>query len=260
MPYIRNKRTGETVFVPDQPQQVAAPNPLKVQGAQAGVESTQAGAARARGQESRDAALFELNRRKLVAEAAKAEADAKASSDAARGLAKPDSARRATLSDRMTALRNLEGVLSDLEKQYVSGFKGGKRGFGLGELLPEWASPTNQKFNSTAMRAGPFIQSILGLGSKEADAAAEYERKVMPFIPRAGGLGSGLIPSPEYDETTESKLRMMNDFLNAQRAATSRGLGMPPPKARKSGVSGGQQRTAPKAGGNSGWKIERIED
>lgn len=238
MPVLRNKRTGETIIVPDAPQQVQAPNPLSVRGAQAGVAGQEAGAARTRGQEARDAALFELTRRKLKAEADKAAADAVAAQDVARGIVRPDSARRGVLSDRQTALRNLESVLSDLEGQYNKNFKGqsAKRGFGLGELLPEWASSTNQKFNSTALRAGPFIQSILGLGSKEADAAAEYEKKVMPFIPRAGGIGSGLVPSPEYDETTESKLRMMNDFLNSQRASTARGLGQRPSAPRRSGL------------------------
>lgn len=43
MPYLRNKRTGETVFVPDQgggPQGGIAPNPLRVQDAQAGIGKT----------------------------------------------------------------------------------------------------------------------------------------------------------------------------------------------------------------------------
>lgn len=244
MPYLRNKRTGETVFVPDGPQQVAAPNPLKVQGARAGVESTQVGTQGKVLDNTITKATLKDVVRKTKAEADKAEADAKAAQDAARGFAKPDSVRRATLSDRMTALKNLETVLADLEGQYVRNFQGQKpsRGFGLAELLPEWASGTNQKFNSTALRAGPFIQSILGLGSKEADAAAEYEKKVMPFIPRAGGLGSGFIPNPEHDETTESKLKMMNDFLNQQRSATYVNLGKPAPRPRRSALD----RQAPK--------------
>jgi len=43
MPWLRNKQTGERVFVPDNPQQAMGPSPIRVQQAQAGIGETQAG-------------------------------------------------------------------------------------------------------------------------------------------------------------------------------------------------------------------------
>lgn len=165
----------------------------------------------------------------------KARADALAAEKTARGLT-PELQQQAQ--GKLSALANLEDVLTDLEGQYARNFKGQPltRGFGLTELVPGKVtipftgfslpiSPTNNKFNSTGLRAGPFIQSILGLGSKEADAAAEYERKVLPFIPQAN----------DDDTTIASKLGQMRRFLERQRAGTQKQLGikaspMPAPK------------------------------
>jgi len=136
-----------------------------------------------------------------------------------------DTQRAAQLRDRVTAMTNLSGVLKDLQGQYDRNFKGApaNRLFGLTEMLPGVASAKNQTFNDSALRAGPFIQSILGLTGKESDAAAEYERKVMPFIPSAG----------KFDDTNESKLRNLWDFLQTQRAATYGELGVPVPRYGK---------------------------
>lgn len=231
MGYLRNKRTGEVVFVPDAgsqgvpigPQDPAAPfrgqqAATGIQAQQSNIQSDAINRARTGQQMGQDAVMLPPKLRTATAEAAIKEAEA-------RRVQAPGGAltaeQRQSLKDRLVSLQNLEGVIGDLEGQYKSNFKGrpSSRLGGLTEFLPGALSSTNQKFNSTALRAGPFIQSILGLTGKEADAAAEYERKVMPFVPRAS----------DYDATTESKLKQLRTFLNTQRTNTYGQLGTKPP-------------------------------
>lgn len=86
------------------------------------------------------------------------------------------------------------GIINSLTDQYYKNFKGrggsSQRGV-LAELMPgnlfgRTINSENDKFNSTAMRAGPFLMSIMFPNAKATDAAAEYQQKVMPFIPKAG--------------------------------------------------------------------------
>lgn len=130
-------------------------------------------------------------------------------------------ARTGALRDRVTAMSNLENTLREVEDLYNRDFKGQpiNRFGGLSEYVPGMFNQKNETFNSASQRLGPFIQSILGLSGKEADAAAEYERKVMPFIPR----------SDYRDETNESKLRQLRGFLDTQKTSTYRELGIPLP-------------------------------
>lgn len=144
------------------------------------------------------------------------------------------------LQDKSAALDNLSGIVSDLRNQYNQNFKGqpASRWFGAKELIPGSVmgipiNPTNQKFNSTGLRAGPFIQSILGLGGKDTDAAAEYERKVMPFIPKAN----------DSDEVIASKINQLQEFLTRQRGNVNAQLGV---KARPSGMIGSSSRNPPR--------------
>lgn len=127
-------------------------------------------------------------------------------------------ARAGQLRDRVTALQNLENSLGGVEQQYDRNFRGQPidRLGGLSEFVPDALNEKNQEFNSSAMRLGPFIQSILGLSGKEADAAAEYEKKVMPFIPRAS----------DRDPTNENKLGQLRQFLSTQKENTYKELGL----------------------------------
>lgn len=137
--------------------------------------------------------------------------------------AETTAARTGALRDRVTAMSNLEATLREVEQLYNRDFKGRpvSRLGGLSEYVPGMFNQRNETFNSASQRLGPFIQSILGLSGKEADAAAEYERKVMPFIPR----------SDYRDETNESKINQLRGFLGTQRSATYRELGIPEPPA-----------------------------
>lgn len=234
MPYLKNKMTGEVVFVPDGPARppMNPEMPFKAPQAQANVNQTQATTGktivdtRKTDQDIKHAdALFNPDLRKKTAEAALAELQLERAKQPGANLP-PE--QRLALQSRQTAISNLESVVNDIEEQYKQNFKGtmpwenGRWAGALSEVVPGSVlgiptNPTNQKFDSTSLRAGPFIQSILGLGGKDADAAAEYERKVMPFIPKAN----------EGDETTESKLKMLREFINTQKGATNQSLGAP---------------------------------
>lgn len=130
----------------------------------------------------------------------------------------PDASRGAEMRDRVTALGNMEGGLTNLEDLYNKNLKGhpASRMFGLTEYLP---TPANAQFDKAAKQMGPYIMSILGLSGKATDAAAEYKQKVMPFIPS----------SWDYDTTNEQTLRNLRDMLTRQKGATYKELGVPPP-------------------------------
>lgn len=84
-------------------------------------------------------------------------------------------------------------IINSLTDQYNQNFKGAggssNRGrfaeFMPGSVLGYTTNDANDRFNSTAMRAGPFLKSVLFPGSKDTDAAAEYKQKIMPFLPQA---------------------------------------------------------------------------
>lgn len=211
MPYIRNKRTGETIFVPDQPQgiPIGLQDPtmdLKRSQVQTGINAQQSNMAN-------DAARLDLERQRLLLAQ---DAERRAAEAAERAAM----ATNAPIYDRMTAIGNLENVAGDLQRQFNENFKGAPRGFGgLTEFIPPKMNETNQAFDKRALQAGPFIQSILGLGGKDADAAAEYERKVMPFIPQASN----------FDQTNAQTLGSLWDFIDAQKASSAKKLGRPAP-------------------------------
>lgn len=187
MPYLRNKRTGETVFVPDGPQQVAAPNPLKVQGARADVASTQAGTARTMGQESRDAALFEAARRKAVADAAKAEAEA----GAAGGLDK----------QKLANIRAAQGQIDRMRKLFSAG--PGKT-TGLASVLDYLPTAGNKQFDTAGAGLGEVGLAAFRVPGVGAQSDAELRAFIAANRPSAS----------DYDVAIKEKLNNLQNRLN----------------------------------------------
>lgn len=129
------------------------------------------------------------------------------------------------LKTRLAAMGELQKRLNEMKGMYAKNFQGqpASRGFGLTEMLPEFMSPTVQDFNQKGRRMGPIITSVLGLGSKNTDAATEYQQKVVPFIPQASN----------FDGTTEDKFRDIQSMINTQNALVRKQLGLPPLRAAK---------------------------
>lgn len=168
--------------------------------------------------------------RKVTAEAVSAE-------NTANGLT-PEV--RRTLQDRYTALQQLSPIIDDLGKQYEKNFRGSRPGFmnggtgnrlmgSLSEIMPEsigipftdysiTTNPQNHRFNETARQAGAQVKSILGLTGTESNSAAEYNQKVMPYLPRAG----------DDDETIAAKLGRLRQMYRTQLNATQKQLGITP--------------------------------
>lgn len=140
---------------------------------------------------------------------AKAQADAKAAQNAANGIT-PEYMQQQAMQRK--AMAPLGPLIDDLQRQYERNFKGngGTSGRGvLAEIMPgsvfgRTVNSANDVFNSTAMRTGPFIKPFVAPGGKEADAASEYQQKVMPFIPQAG----------DSDAKIESKINQLRALYN----------------------------------------------
>lgn len=137
MPYLRNKRTGETVFVPDGPQQAMPANPLKVQGAQADVANTRANTARTQQQTSQDAAMFGAEQQLKQAQAAKAAAEAQQ----AGGLDKQK-------------LANIRATQAQIDRLRYLYNKGPGSTQGLSSILDYIPTPQNQQFDTAGAGLG----------------------------------------------------------------------------------------------------------
>ncbi len=151
----------------------------------------------------------ETKRRTQAAMIAKAQSDAQAAWNAAHGIT-PEYMQQQAMQRK--AMAPLGPLIDDLQRQYEQNFKGngGTSGRGvLAEIMPgsvfgRTVNSANDVFNSTAMRTGPFIKPFVAPGGKDADAASEYQQKVMPFIPQAG----------DSDAKIESKINQLRALYN----------------------------------------------
>lgn len=147
----------------------------------------------------------------------------------------------ADLRSRKDGLRNLEGSLAQLEAYWRNNYSGRP----MGRLVPDFASPTNQQFDSLSQQMGPYVMAALGLSGKSTDAAAEYKQKVLPFIP----------DSMSFDSTNLAKLRNLRRMLNTQKEAVNQQLGIPYHKVKgPDPLRRGSGKPA-----NDGWRIEEVK-
>ena len=141
----------------------------------------------------------------------KAQADAIAAENAARGLT-PEIMQQ--IKQRNNSLSVIDDTLNQIQRQYEQNFKGagGLSGRGrIQEILPAKIPFTgvtinspNARFNNLGSRAGAMFKPLIAPGAKDADAASEYEKKVIPFLPSAGNS----------DAEIEDKIRQLRLLRN----------------------------------------------
>lgn len=187
MPYLRNKRTGETIFVPDGPQQAVPANPLKVQGAQADIAGTQASTARTVGQESRDAALFGAEKALREAQAAKARAEAQQAS----GLDKQK-------------LANILAAQGQIDRLHHLFNKGPGRTSGVRGLLDYLPSQGNKQFDTAGAGLGEVGLAAFRVPGVGAQSDAELRAFIAANRPSAS----------DYDAVIREKLGNLQNRLN----------------------------------------------
>lgn len=79
----------------------------------------------------------------------------------------------------------------DIYGQYFKGAGGSSRRGRLAEIMPSkilgrTVNEANAQMDNVGSRLGAMFKPLIAPGSKDADAASEYEKKVIPFLPRAG--------------------------------------------------------------------------
>ena len=212
--------------------QAVPANPLKVREMQGQIGATGANTTRTVVQTQGD--LID-NRTKAATQAAliaKARAEALNAQNTANGMTPENIYQNQQRTKNMSALNDIIGSLTNQYEQNFRG-NGGSSGRGvMAELVPGSifgvpVNSTNQLFDSTAMRAGPFIKSLLFPGSKDTDAAAEYQQKIMPFIPQ----------SRDSDEVITDKIKQLRNLYNKQMNVKMSQGGAAVPQQR--GQSGG---------------------
>jgi hypothetical protein len=158
---------------------------------------------------------------KAKSDAAKAAADAIAAANAARGLSPEVMAQNA---QRRAALPTIDAGLKEFRDIYNHSFKGGGGSSGRGRMAEYMPSKVfgmttntdNALLDNVGSRLGAMFKPLIAPGSKDADAAAEYERKVVPFLPQHGDS------DPELESKYAALYALRNQMLGvntAQRAA-----------------------------------------
>lgn len=187
MPYLRNKRTGETVFVPDGPQQALPANPLKVQGAQADITGRQVSTAKTQQEIAQSAAMFGAEKQLKEAQAAKAQAEAQQSS----GLDK----------QKLANIRAAQAQIDRLGQLYRSGPGNTK---GLSGILDYLPSPVNKRFDTAGAGLGEVGLAAFRVPGVGAQSDAELRAFIDANRPSAS----------DYDVQIQEKLRNLQNRLN----------------------------------------------
>lgn len=213
MPYLRNKNTGQVVFVPDAGGQAVAPNPLKVQEAQASIGNSQAqaqgkaldnrlssatmGDSIAKAAADRQAAQFAAQ--EAQAKAAQATRDAQFA-QGHNGLSRD---KWNELNAQLQAVRNLNPQIAKLRDLYRQSFKG--KGIGsIAEYLPATVRPVNGVFDNTGMSLIADLAKAKGLTSQQFNTPAEQRMFFEPMIPKAS----------DPDEVMVSKIDALQRMVN----------------------------------------------
>lgn len=195
MAWIRNKRTGEVIQVPDGGQQALPANPLKVQGAQLDNQSKQANMAN-------DAARLDLDRQRLALQQQQQVAEAQSrQQNAALDARKAEVTapiRQQALTDFQSAL-DLAPIVDELEQKFNAG-PGQTRGLsGLGSIIDRLPLPRNEAFDSASNKLRGFVKKAQGFTGGEGNTAAEAQMNIGAFIPS----------SKDYDTTTRQNLKAL---------------------------------------------------
>lgn len=203
MPYIRNKRTGETVFVPDEPQAAPTGIPVGPQDPTMGYKAPQAAADLQRTQAgiANDGARLDIARQQLNLQrdqANKPPAGYRFKADGTLepipgGPADPRTLQAATkpaltAKERADAIAGyqsgsqLDRIVNQLEEQYKVGPGSTSWARGFLDYLP---LTENQQFDRTGNAARGIVGSALGFTGGQLNTATEAEAAVGPYLPQS---------------------------------------------------------------------------
>lgn len=217
MPWIRNKQTGEMVFVEDAP---AAPTSIPIgprnpaapyQGPQASanvdktyadIDSTRTGIARTNQQMQDDQARLSLQQQQFRAELIKngmeigPDGQVRPIQSAGRPQPGLTATERSGALNKYNSALALDTTIRDLERKFEAG--PGSKG-GLAGILDFLPLPANQDFYEAANQLRGDIKRAQGMTGGEVNTAAEMRLNYGPYIPSR----------TDYDSTARSKLETM---------------------------------------------------
>lgn len=158
--------------------------------------------------------------KKASAEARKAEAEAKRLEEQAKfnGLS-PEV--WAAARGRLSTIQALEKLAAEQARDYNAYFKG-QGVYSPRELLPDFMSPVNQRFNKRADQMQPLVGALLGMGAKQLDTPKEVER-LRSFLPQAGLT---------FDASNEQRIANLQDMINTEKSKVLATIGQKPQGAR----------------------------
>lgn len=194
MPYLRNKRTGETIFVPDQAgaRPIGPQDPYKVK---ADNRADRADARADRAEARADATAFKptpLGNTGFMF-------------DPKTGSARPIPGfppKKPKTDDRLTNLRALEAQIQRVEQLYKAGPGSTK---GLSSLLDYLPTPTNSQFDTASAGIGDVAFNAFRTPGAGAQSDAELKARLAATQPNAS----------DYDATIQEKLNYLKNRLNA---------------------------------------------
>ena len=215
MPYLRNKRTGETIWVDDgAPRTIGTPDPIKV----AGATKAQNEAAASIYEPQTAAADVKLKEAQAENEALKA-----AAARANAGL--PDltpAARQEAITNLQSALE-MSPMIRDLQDRFEEG-PGATKGIqGLLDYLP-WRQE-NERFDAAANKFRGSVKRSQGFTGGEGNTAAEAQMNIGAFIPssrqRDGTIRDNIDAlRRERDKAVRSNVAILGGFPDANGKVT----------------------------------------
>ena len=170
MPYLRNKRTGEMVWVEEpRPQTVGTPDPIKVAGAQEARNK-----ANASNYDPAAAALENQIKRENLLKLQRENAEANSLPDLT-------PAARSEAIGNLQAAMDMTPMIGELEQRYKEG-PGATSGIqGLLDFLP--FREENQRFDSAANKFRGAIKKTQGFTGGEGNTATEAQMNIGAYIP-----------------------------------------------------------------------------
>lgn len=156
------------------------------------------------------AATADAQRRKMLADAAAAEAAAR---NANSGLTNEN---RASLRGQLLGARTLQRKIDEVGSRYKKDFAGGGPS-ALVEYLPGQLRPENAQFNDASNGLMGDLAAAYGLTAQQQNTPAELKIRFGPLLPKAG----------DRDEQIEAKVKRLRTLAIDQQIAAAKQLGEP---------------------------------
>lgn len=174
-------------------QQAVPANPVKVQGAMAGINKTEADTIRTQGQERRDNALFDAERRAAEAEARMKELEA---------AQKGQEAKQGGLDKQKLA--NLRAAQSQIDRLRLLYKQGPGKTSGFSGVLDYLPSNANKRFNTAGAGLGEVGLAAFRVPGVGSQSDAELRAFIDANRPSAG----------DFDAEIQEKLNNLQNRLN----------------------------------------------